>query len=729
MTLSHDAATAFNTANAAFREGRYAPAKQAIERAIELAPEYANAYVLMARILRQMNEHQSALDAYLSAVAIEPDHFDALLEGGNVLRAIGDVEAAEKNYRAAFLARPADARPALALAMLYESMPGPANAEKAAVAFHKGLDRASKAPDPNQAMAKACRDLARQRLVRSDLARALEMLRCARLLAAGTSLGPHIDLDIAETFLRLGMMDEAEGVMQTLSAVNDADFLKSLAHLSYRFNYWAEAVAILKRATELAPQDPQRYLDLADMQVKSWQLEDALVSLQHAEDIGAIPTAILAALRASIANRLGDSQTALSLYDQLVSEGQETFASSAAMSLLYSDQHEPTEVAARHRALFEGWGETARPKTSFKRRGKRARALRVGMVTGDFHHQHPVNIFMQPVLERWNNDSLPLTIYFTGNTVDDQTRLARSRALNWRDVTSSDLPSRVEADQIDILIDLAGHTSGGTLRQFAKRMAPVQISFLGYPGSTGVPNIDWLIGDPVVTPPEADDLCSERVVRLPHSVFCFAPQIDYPLPDFAAAAAQRPITFGSFNNIPKLTPRTIRLWANVLKAVPGAQLLLRAPSFKDSAAIDRFRRLFEEHGIERSRLLFRGPVGLDVMMQSYSDIDIALDPVPYCGGTTTLQAMWMGVPVLTLKGGHFVARMGASFMSAAGLSDWVAEDDDAYVRLAQEFASNRAQLTKLKRRLRSALLKRPAWDIDLYARDFEDALRSVWLKT
>lgn len=264
------------------------------------------------------------------------------------------------------------------------------------------------------------------------------------------------------------------------------------------------------------------------------------------------------------------------------------------------------------------------------------------------------------------------------------------------------------------------------MRAFARRMAPVQASFLGYPGSTGVPNIDWLIGDPIVTPPEDDHLCSERVIRLPNTVFCFAPEVECPLPDFETLAQDRPLTFGSFNNIPKLTPHTIRLWANVLKAVPDARLLLRAPSFKDAGAIARFRKLFGEQEISSDRLIFKGPVALDAMMRAYSEIDIALDPTPYCGGTTTLQALWMGVPVLTLKGGHFVSRMGASFMTAAGLSDWVAERDEEYVALAQKFASDRQRLTSLKASLRSELLARPAWDADRYARDFQDALLSAW---
>ena len=165
---------------------------------------------------------------------------------------------------------------------------------------------------------------------------------------------------------------------------------------------------------------------------------------------------------------------------------------------------------------------------------------------------------------------------------------------------------------------------------------------------------------------------TERVHRLPHTVFCYAPEADYPYPVYDQAHAQRPLTFGSFNNVPKLTPHTIALWAKVLARVPGSRLLLKAPSFRDESAIRIFRERFVQQGVDASRIEFRGPVGLADMMAEYADVDIALDPVPYNGGTTSLQAMWMGVPVLTQMGAHFVSRMGASFMTAAGLPEWVA---------------------------------------------------------
>lgn len=719
------AARAFNAANAAWREGNLQTVLAQLQIALVAAPDLVEAHILQARSQRRLGDEQAARVACDAALQVDPDNFDALLERGHVLRVLGGVEDAAASYTAAMAARPQDPRPALALARLREEQTGPEATERAAIAFQQALDRAITSADPTVAIVGLYRDMARYRMDRADLPRALEALRPARILASAGPVSQLVDLDLAEVYLRLGMTDEAQRLMERLSTSEDPRMLRMLALLAYRFNFWAEAVAILQRWTQLRPDDAQAHLDLADMQLKAWLLEDALTSLDRAEALGAVPPAASAALRAAIANRLGDAETALRLYEDLITQGQDSFASSAAMSLLYADSVTPDEVAKRHRALFANWGQDARTGASFGVDTDTERPLRIGMVSGDLHHQHPVNIFMQPLLARWDNALLPLTIYNTGATVDDQTRLARRRAGHWRDTNPAQLAALVAADKIDILIDLAGHTAPHTLRAFAQRMAPVQASFLGYPGSTGVPNIDWLIGDPVVTPAEADHLCSERVMRLPDSVFCFAPELDYPLPDLDANLG-RPLTFGSFNNIPKLTPRTIRLWAAVLHAVPASRLLLRAPSFKDAGAVARFRALFGEAGVASDRLLFRGPVGLDVMMQGYAEIDIALDPVPYCGGTTSLQALWMGVPVLTLAGGQFVSRMGASFMTAAGLQDWVARDEGAYVAKAVAVAQDLPSLRALKHGLRDRLVALPAWDADRYATNFAAALRQMW---
>jgi predicted O-linked N-acetylglucosamine transferase (SPINDLY family) len=437
-------------------------------------------------------------------------------------------------------------------------------------------------------------------------------------------------------------------------------------------------------------------------------------------------------MRASVAGRSGDADMALTLYKALADEEGpgSKMHSSAAMSSLYSDKLSPQEVADLHREMFAHLGQNARAVSSFKNDKSPDRPLRVGLVSADFHHQHPVNIFMQPVLARLNRRAVEVTMYFTGVSYDEQTQLAKRRVARWVEATSwndSQLSRRIEEDGIDILLDLSGHTSMQRMSLFGHRAAPVQATFLGYPGSTGVPNIDWLIADKVVAPEGSEGLFSERLMRLPHSVFCFAPEADYPYPDYGQAHAERPLTFGSFNNVPKLTPHTVKLWAAVLHEVPDSRLLLKAPSFKDEGAIEAFAQRFQAEGIARERLEFRGPVGLTDMMAEYADVDIALDTVPYNGGTTSLQALWMGVPVVVKAGGNFVSRMGASFMSAAGLNDWVAETDADYVRIAASMARDRQALLTLKRGLRERLRAAPAWNIDQYTRDFENALRQMWL--
>lgn len=440
-------------------------------------------------------------------------------------------------------------------------------------------------------------------------------------------------------------------------------------------------------------------------------------------------------MRGQMAGRLGDADTALVHYQaHRAQHPQDTgIASSIAMCALYCDSLDAPQVASLTRELFAPLGEGARRQDSFVRAplvgsDGQTRRIRLGLVSADFHFQHPVNIFMQPVLRELDRARFEVFLCFTGISSDAQTHLARSRVDHWVEAThlnDRQLAKQIDADAIDVLMDLSGHTGHNRMAMFAQRAAPVQVSYLGYPGSTGLPHMDWIIGDAVVTPPEHDALYSERVARLPGTVFCFAPEVDYPYPDHGPAHAERPLTFGSFNNVPKLTPHTLRLWARILAELPEARLVLKAPSSADAAAQSVFRERLQALGVAAERVVFRGPVGLSDMMAEYADIDIALDPVPYNGGTTTLQAMWMGVPAVVKEGAHFVSRMGASFMRAAGLDDWVAADDDAYVAIAVTKGRDRQALLQLKQGLRQRQLASPAWDVTQHTRNMEDALAAM----
>ena len=320
-------------------------------------------------------------------------------------------------------------------------------------------------------------------------------------------------------------------------------------------------------------------------------------------------------------------------------------------------------------------------------------------------------------------------VYHTGKMHDEYTQQAKNCSVHWLEAVALDdaaLQQAIVADEIDILIDLGGHTSSHRLGVFALRAAPVQVTFLGYPHSTGLSCIDWLVGDATVTPAEHLHLFSEGIAQLPQSVFCWAPVDFYPLP--IAPTKKGPVVFGSFNNAMKITPKTVALWAKVLKAVPDSVLLLKAPSFRDLEVQARFTALFVSQGIEVSRLEFRGPTELAAMMQEYADLDIALDPTPYNGGTTTLQALWMGVPVVTLKGERFISHNGQTIAHNAGQANWVANDANDYVRLALEVASDLEKLARVRAGLRAQVLASPLFDAPRFARNFEAAMLAMAAK-
>jgi len=562
--------------------------------------------------------------------------------------------------------------------------------------------------------------------------------------SAVAALSPLIDrcpprhgslLQLGLALLRLGNSAAAEAAFTRASASSNPAFLRLLAERVYQHNYWQEAIAVLRRAVELAPNDPSSLLALARLHWEVYELSEAEALCQRILQLDPAHGEVRYLLNA-LPGRRGDAAAHLAAVEAHYRERNDPssrLASSIAMASLYVDALSPKQVAERHRRLCEPIeaATTAIAPTStvpaFANSRDPDRPLRIGLVSGDFHRQHPVNLFMLPLLERLDPVLFPTTVFHTGSMHDDYTMRARQAAAAWIEsgqLNDQALKQRIVDERIDVLIDLAGHTSTHRLGVFALRSAPVQATFLGYPHSTGLSRIDWLIGDPVVSPAEHAHLFSEGIAQLPGSVFCWSPVDDYPLPPRRPPDA--PLVFGSFNNVMKLSPRTLRLWAAVLRDLPDAQLLLKAPSLGDASVVERFRGLFAAEGIAPERLLLEGPEGLERMMQRYGAIDIALDPTPYNGGTTTLQALWMGVPVISLAGGNFVSRMGASFLTALGKPEWIATDDGHFRAIARELAAQLPALRRGRSELRQQMAASGLSDLDRYAEHFQGLLRRIW---
>lgn len=727
LDISAAAAEAFNAAHAAYVQGHPADALQHLASEVFDEPVMERVWLLRARCQVALGEWMPAREAFAQTLRLNMGNYSAWLEAGHLCRQIGELQQAALSYQRAIDVAPHRYEALLGMARVLAQQGELAVAERAYVDAVFAGQQTAKYDVPRQIhtlMGQYWLELGQPQRAIACFSQALAALALEPEMAADTAinLAAEVHMDWAVALLRLGQRDPAMQRLSLASAATVESTLARLVSLSYRHNFWQEAVEIARRAAGLYPQSISTLWNLAHVLSESWRMDEALAVLAQAETLG--PVAGARALRATVANRTGEVDRSLELYLELA-RNDASYASSAAMSALYTDQLSAQEVADLHRALFARLGEGARAKDSFVRSPLAGRRLKLGIVSADFHHQHPVNIFMQPVLRELDRTKFEVVMYFTGVSHDEQTLLARTRVSQWVECSTLNdvqLAKRIDADEIDVLLDMAGHTGQQRMALFGRRAAPVQMTYLGYPGSTGVPHMDWMLGDPVVTPEGCDSLYSEKVWRLPGTVFCFAPEEDYPFPTFTAQLAQRPLTFGSFNNATKLTPHTLRLWARVLATVPQSRMVLRAPSFSDKGAVRSFSERLTALGVDLSRVEFRGPVGLTDMMADYADIDIALDPVPYNGGTTSLQAMWMGVPVLTQMGPHFVSRMGASFMTAAGLPEWVAQDDDGYVAIAQQMASDRNALLALKQGLRARLQNQPAWNVQAHVRALEEAL-------
>jgi len=360
------------------------------------------------------------------------------------------------------------------------------------------------------------------------------------------------------------------------------------------------------------------------------------------------------------------------------------------------------------------------------------RRLRIGYVSPDLCG-HPVACFLDPLLSGHDRERVEVHCYPLSAHHDAVTDRLRGLSDRWHplvDVDHDAAARRIAEDRIDILVDLAGHTAGGRPLLFARRPAPIQIGWLGYPDTTGLTTVDYRLTDAIADPPgQTDRWHSEQLVRLPRGFLAFQPTTSIPVAPRAPLAENGFVTFGSFNNAAKISEETIALWAAILLRLPDARLLLKSRVFGDADVRARLHRAFAAHGVAAERIDLLGPQDeRDDHFRAYDRLDIALDPTPYNGTTTTCDTLWMGVPVVTLAGGHHVSRVSASILAQCGLPDLIAIDPADYVERAVALARDGARLDELRQGLRDRLVASPLLDHAGFARSVEDAYRAMWLR-
>jgi predicted O-linked N-acetylglucosamine transferase (SPINDLY family) len=460
---------------------------------------------------------------------------------------------------------------------------------------------------------------------------------------------------------------------------------------------YADAEGCYRRALELDPDDVHALIDLGGLLVTVGEVEAGIRHLRRAVEL---------------APESGDACT----------------------SLLFSLHYDPTCDRDRLFVEAKAWGEAylARLATTIPPHPNEPdpdRKLRIGYVSGDFH-RHPVGFFLEAILRGHDRGQFEIYCYSAHRCIDDLTRRMRDYGGHWaslvgvRDDVAADA---IRRDQIDILIDLSGHTSAHRMGIFARKPAPVQVSWIGYFDTTGLPTIDYLLADRSICPPGDERYYVEEVMRLPDGYLCYAPQSDLAVAPPPAVANGYP-TFGCFNKAAKITEDVVSLWARVLRALPDARLCLKDAVYGDATVRERYQERFARRGISAERLIFQGWTPYDENLAAYARVDLALDPFPFNGGTTTVEALWMGVPVVTLAGDHFVSRMGVSHLSSVGLTELVAESPDDYVRTAIDLARDVARLGALRASLRPRMEASPLCDAGRFVRAVESRYRQMWRK-
>jgi len=379
--------------------------------------------------------------------------------------------------------------------------------------------------------------------------------------------------------------------------------------------------------------------------------------------------------------------------------------------------------ARRFAARFEA------PSRHFANTADPNRRLRIGYVSGDYC-RHSVAYFLAPVLSHHDRTSVQVFCYSTGAKTDDMTERLQSGADQWRSLVgvSDEAGSKmVIADGIDVLVDLSGHTALNRLTLFARKAAPVQVSWLGYPGTTGLTAMDYRLVD-VVSDPEDEDgtHTSETLIRLRDGFLCYGPPAEAPEPKMPEGCGY-PVSFGSFNNLAKLSADTFEVWAALLDRVHGARLVLKGRPFADPAVRLLVRERFRERGVAPERVVLIEHLSATAEhLAAYNEVDIGLDPFPYNGTTTTCEALWMGVPVVTLRGDRHSGRVGASLLTQMGLEDLIARDTEDYLRIAVTLADDDKRRNELRRTLRARMAASSLCNGPAFARKLEEAYRKIW---
>lgn len=559
-----------------------------------------------------------------------------------------------------------------------------------------------------------------------------EAAQCFRTLAA-------IQPRNAEAFYNLGIAERALGEATAAEQsfhraieINPEypEALESLAHILLSRGALVAGAEALRAALALRPDNTEWRVNLGAILQAQGHLSEAIANYEQARSLR--PGTLIASenLGSALASQ-GRTKEALAVYREGLQQNLKDARvhSNLLLSLNYLPNQDPMQIFAEHRRWGELHGRLGTDSGAFADTLDPDRRLRIGYVSPDFR-THSVAYFIEPILAAHDRAAFEVFCYADVPRPDTTTERLKCFSDHWRPISGlsdAEVLKQIRADRIDILVDLAGHTSGHRLSVFAQRAAPMQVTYLGYPNTTGLTTMDYRITDTVADPEDQDAYYTEKLIRLDNCFLCYQPPIDAPAVNSLPAEGAGHITFGSFNNLAKIQPDVIDLWAGLLRALPTSHLLIKNPSLTDPTARELLLAAFAEHGIAQDQIELLGLAQTQAEhLGLYGRVDIALDTFPYNGTTTTCEALWMGVPVATLAGDRHAGRVGATLLHAAGLEDLITDSPQNYIARVIELATDMRALEQLRAGLRERVRQSALCNATSPTRALEAELRSLW---
>ena len=535
-------------------------------------------------------------------------------------------------------------------------------------------------------------------------------------------------------FVRTGDFKQAIHFLTQAAAIEKNAAICSLLGLSYMNTQQAElAIEYYQQAIQFDANEYMAHHHLGILYCQRYQYEKGVSFLQKALTIKPHDYSTLSDLGMALMQQ-GEHQQAAHYFRAAIqaSNYQSPVAYQNLLLCLCFDEtafpQQYLEEAHKLNLLFQSY---AKPFTHWPQKERSpTQPLRVGLVCGDINN-HPVGYFLETFISQTNRQSLQFFVYDTSHYDDDLSARVKPFIHKWTNIQQ--MPDEQAAhviyqDKIHILIDLAGHTAYNKLSLFAFRPAPIQMSFLGYFASTGMSFIDYFISDEISIPKTHHAYFSEKIAYLPNTRLCFSP----PVTEFNQTINSLPaldkghISFGCFQNLSKINHKILKLWKEILNQTPNSKLVILNKQFHDQSVKEAFIKKIIAAEINPQQLILKMGLSRSDYFKAYHDVDFMLDTFPYPGGTTTCEALWMGVPTLTLSGKTLLERQGHSIMANAGLDDWVCYNEKEYIFKAISFAQNTTLLTKIRQELRQNLQHLPIMNATQFAKDFEDTLKKIW---